>query len=741
MRDGFTQPDGLPAVPLVLGVVGHRDVRDGDREALRTKLIEVFQQFRQAYRHSPLVVMTSLAEGADQIAAEAALACEGLKTTVAEGMDPNDSEAARKGMVFVRAPLPFALDVYRRSTSFDPKSEDGQRRLNDLLKDPRVECFEVPLPEGKADDKTDWVRVATEQEDGPEKRLRHICYANAGAYLVLHCHALVALWDGPEGSPSRGPSGTAEHVALKLKGRPPALYPWTDDEPLGFRSERGPVLVVHTPRAKALSESAAGSLSAGDLRVFVPGHDAPLKVPPKLLPLAKRLTSSKRFWDRVWASLGFRPGLHESFPEDEAERTDSENRRIDAELHQFRETCTTVDDFNRDIKRPAVVKGLRTRRLKNEESLLAPYYDDVANAWLLRLSRVREAAAEVTNYLQPRQSWALGGVFVLLGLSLLAFHLYAHLEPRPGALHPFHTPAFLGIFLVLLLAAAFVVAWAWRTRLEERRLDSRALAEALRVRRAWAMAGVGRSVADSYIRQLRGEVSWIRQAVLHVSPPARTWAEHFNRLEEEQQLAMLRLVRETWIRGGKNAQIPQFERRHKDEHGRAIFLRLTGFLFALAGWFALLVLFLAGLRASEEPDEPTPAALPLVLASSGGATPKPDRSRGEPSKSSPERLTPERLTPVHPPVWLLIGSSLLVIVGGLIVGYCERGAHEELSKQFEQMLIVFQNGDHELETHLDEGDVPHARKVIEELGREAILEHAQWLILRRTRSLELHLGG
>ena len=122
MPDGFTQPNGMPAVPIVLGLVGHRDLRPGDWDVLKQRLNEIFQQFRDAYPHTPLVLLSALAEGADQLAAEAAL----------------DSG------VFVRAPLPFPPEIYRQSTSFD--TDDGRRRLDELLANPRVEWFVVSLP-------------------------------------------------------------------------------------------------------------------------------------------------------------------------------------------------------------------------------------------------------------------------------------------------------------------------------------------------------------------------------------------------------------------------------------------------------------------------------------------------------------------------------------------------------------------------------------------------------------------
>src|SRR5262249_54965871 len=99
------------------------------------------------------------------------------------------------------------------------------------------------------------------------------------------------------------------------------------------------------------------------------------------------------------------------------------------------------------------------------------------------------------------------------------------------------------------------------------------------------------------------------------------------------------------------------------------------------------------------------------------------------------------LSPRYPPHWILILTSSLVIMGGLLIAYCERRSHEELSKQYERMAILFANGDRELEGHLTQGNVERAQGVIEALGREAIIEHPQCLTPGRARQPELHIGG
>ncbi len=700
MPDGFTQPNGMPAVPIVLGLVGHRDLRPGDRDVLKQRLNEIFQQFRDAYPQTPLVLLSALAEGADQLAAEAAL----------------DSG------VFVRAPLPFPPEIYRQSTSFD--TDDSRRRLDELLENPRVEWFVVPLPEGTAGPATDWLRVANDRTDGDHRNLRQTCYANSGGYIVRHCHALIALWDGDEGGPARGPSGTKDHIIFKLQGRAAPLYPWSSAELLGFRGERGLVLVVHAPRATSAPDAGAAppDRPAGELRVLVPNEEDELwSAPPEWLPLARRLGSWSRFWAQVKASLEFRPVSSGHVPEN--------RQRIEAELRQFRGTCTTVDDFNRDLAAPAVENAIRDR-LKDETRLHAPHFDDQHNRWLLRLSRVREAAGALSGHLQPRLDYALASVFVLLALSVLAFHFYAHwFDYDEHIQHTVHQPILLGIFLFFLTAAASVVVWGWRTRLDERRLDSRALAEALRVRRAWALAGVGRSVADSYPGQLRSEVSWIRQALFHVCPPSQAWADQYSRLSPDQQRALLDQVRKEWIKG----QVNQFERSHKKEHNAAATLSRIGFVLTLSGWVVLLILLFSALRTSADQGDLAPVGDGRAATAS-----EPSGEIG----SDLERHVPAHpsLTPRYPPHWMLLVSSSLVIIGGLCIAYREHRAHEELSKRYERMQIVFTDGDRELESRLGQQDIAGAQRVIEALGHEALLEHSQWLLLRRARPLELHIG-
>jgi hypothetical protein len=680
-RDGFTHANGLPAVPIVLGVAGHRNLRRTDLPALEASLQAIFTQFRAAYPDTPLVLLSSLAEGADQLAAEVALA----------------------NGVFVRAPLPFPADVFAVSTSFD--TEDGRKKLKDLLANPRVESFVVPLPPTDPGHPIDWLAVATDRKDEANSTRRRQCYANAGGYLVRHCDLLIALWDGHQ---AERPSGTAEHVLFQLTGRPPAHYPWTATAPLGYRGDRGPVCVIHTPREGA----PPGSPPAGTLDVRLPSDIVPRGTSVAFEALTRTDGPWLRFWRRVWGAQGGDALRHQVrrllglSDEDTAAKAALE---ADAELRRFRETCQAVDDFNRHVTEPDVLdpdvdKPLRARLGKAAREAVTLFHGARQHRrWYYRLSTVREAAAWLTGRRKETCDCALVWLFILLGASVALFHFYAHLFTVPDAgQHPVHRPVFYWLFLAAIGAAVGVVCYLWWERLDEQRLDYRALAETLRVRKGWAQAGLPDSVADSYLGQLRNEMSWIHRSLSRVCPPPAEWAEQFRRLSSQEKFRRLRLVRDDWVKG----QLRHYRTNQRKEHLFASFFRLAGLALALAGWALIPVSLLVA------PPHP---AMPPASADE-----------------------PPAVSTLHPRPWMLIGTGLLAVGAGLCIAFGERRSHEELSKQYERMRIVFEDGLRELERQLARPDLGGAQAVIRKLGHEAITEHAQWLILRRARPLELH---
>jgi hypothetical protein len=167
--------------PYVIAVTGHRDLRPGDVPQLRAAVREVLTDLRGRTQQR-LLLLSGLAEGADQLAAEVALD---------EG-------------VLLAAAIPMPLDIFREQ--MEPA---GQRELERLMGLSAVEIF-LPIagPAGQAGRTEEAVRTSEEA--------RAECYETLARYLVRQGRALLALWDG---QPSEKLGGTCRVVQYARFGR------------------------------------------------------------------------------------------------------------------------------------------------------------------------------------------------------------------------------------------------------------------------------------------------------------------------------------------------------------------------------------------------------------------------------------------------------------------------------------------------------------------------------------------
>ncbi len=181
-------------IPIVVGVTGHRDLRPEDSGILTAAVQKELEALRSACPHSRIVLMSSLASGADQLCAKAAKALS----------------------IPLIAVLPMALSEYEKDFS-------GQEleTLRDLSFS-AAECFTAP-----------------ETEALPSAADRDFSYRQAGIYIASHAHILLALWDGKE-SPATG-CGTAAAVQFALN----STYIPKNSLPLGGNC---PVVHIQAPR-------------------------------------------------------------------------------------------------------------------------------------------------------------------------------------------------------------------------------------------------------------------------------------------------------------------------------------------------------------------------------------------------------------------------------------------------------------------------------------------------------------
>src|SRR4029077_4400357 len=159
-------------LPLVVGVTGHRDLRPEDLAPLAACVRQVFETFQAKYPHTPLIVVSPLAEGADRLVAHVALEI-GLRLVV---------------------PMPLEAEDYKKDFT-----DAASVAEFDALRG----CAESSFVVSHTDD---------------EAPTRPRCYARVGAYVARHCHVLLALWNGQT---PKEIGGTAEIVRYRIEGMAP----------------------------------------------------------------------------------------------------------------------------------------------------------------------------------------------------------------------------------------------------------------------------------------------------------------------------------------------------------------------------------------------------------------------------------------------------------------------------------------------------------------------------------------
>lgn len=173
--------------------------------AIEAAVVSLLEGLKKRAPDTPLLLLTSLAEGADRLVARLARDGAGAELVVV---------------------LPRAAESYRD----DFPTDDSKQEFDRLLASARLV---VTCP------------IATSDPT--------VGYAWAGNFTALHSHLLIALWDGQG---PRGQGGTASIVQAKLEGRYPG---WNDIDPLQY-DEGGAVAHVVTTRTGEAPPTGAGQV-------------------------------------------------------------------------------------------------------------------------------------------------------------------------------------------------------------------------------------------------------------------------------------------------------------------------------------------------------------------------------------------------------------------------------------------------------------------------------------------------
>jgi hypothetical protein len=184
-----------------MGVTGHRDIRAEDTPALEAAVESLIQIFRTRLPSTPIVVLSGLAQGADQLVARVALRCGASLAAV----------------------LPMPADIYR--TTMDASGRDG---FDELLPQASL-VIQLPLGPGVGEEK-----LRQSEEARAEQ------YEALAVFVATCSQAVIALWDG---NVSDAKGGTYRVIEYALGNPPGAADSWAEPQ-------SGIVYQVVTPRER-----------------------------------------------------------------------------------------------------------------------------------------------------------------------------------------------------------------------------------------------------------------------------------------------------------------------------------------------------------------------------------------------------------------------------------------------------------------------------------------------------------
>lgn len=216
----------LGPLPLTIGIVGHIDLLEDKRAEIEAKVEEVIRkEIVEKYPHTPLVFLSSLAEGADRL--------------VVQVVQRKFSD--RSSFIF---PLPLQVDEYKHDFEANQTVDEFDR----LLRTPGARRIDMPLVPGNT---TENIKTS----DGIYRKLQ---YALVGVYITRQSQILIALWNGED---TREIGGTAYTVQFALNGEfaDKDLQATLEKVPEPFQPrlnplnppETGPVFRIAAPRKKS----------------------------------------------------------------------------------------------------------------------------------------------------------------------------------------------------------------------------------------------------------------------------------------------------------------------------------------------------------------------------------------------------------------------------------------------------------------------------------------------------------
>ena len=377
------------------------------------------------------------------------------------------------------------------------------------------------------------------------------------------------------------------------------------------------------------------------------------------------------------------PGLRIVIDPATAQVTLGETRQPQAGKSDMRQILKRTDRYNQDAAR----NGTRSRQstsIVEDVREPAPAVKQAQEA--VKTLSIADGVYRAANYTsmsfanKVRASDAI--VYSLALIAVAAFNLVSNNRLAPWL--------YLGVTLVMLILTGRIRLFS----VDNRFLEYRCLAEAMRTLFFWRCAGIARPVWLAYLSRQAGAVHWIRHAVRTVE-----FCQDCRLLQLKADglagLPGVPFVKTAWV----EAQGKWFLKKEL-EHARSV---------KIWKWIergAIIASFIVAI------------ALALLTVLPGGGAHWWD-SYVEPKG--------------YGDLWQ-IGLGLFVAGGLAARGFLSRRAHLELAKQYASQRQIFETANRMLD---DPKSDWKPEEILERLGDEALQEQSEWVWLRHTKPFEV----
>lgn len=691
--------DGVPVYPYITAITGHRSFAQpgqSDRipgfsekdikEAFKSELQPMAQRWRESCNGTaPFIFMTGMADGADQIAAEAAL------------------ELPPELNIKIVAVLPMEEDLFVNTL-------DDKERFYRLMQSVSFK-FVMPLTAGNIGHESELALICNETEFRRQEQ-----YISLSRFLAVHSHVLFAFWDGIPSVQLKG--GTADTVFFKLNGNTETQTPSETQKQgdlLTFSSV-GPVVHLLIPRnnqdnldyplasdldmssiptffltRKVLREKCSHDVSSPDNfqnfnRMFLNSQlrsASPVADKPEIKTILEKIGRMNADSVSSFKNASFISkckSAYESFFN--LPQSDSENDAPKLFCNDFESLNKFEDASVRTLAEHYAVADQMAMKFQKKTSKMLYCYSIIfclfcfASSFLTTLWSIRtfgwgDAQESCYNFI-----WNSG--------------------TEPSRFEFFCLPKASLFYIASALALMGIYFYARKQQYHYRYHRFRALAEALRVQIYWRIAGMKECVSDYYRSHQIQETEWIRAAInsldVFLDSPK---ASGFGASQDER----IRFTIKNWVEGQRNYFADKTNKKKEEQKGIVAFFTHSYMLFILAIIFFCLPLKGDFIKLLYSFDETKPVDCCLHI---------------------------------------FVITGLLLTIVTVITILCSMHLKFKRSKaeakRFEQILFPFDRATLLLNANRP---VEEQQLILRQLGTEAISENVSWLLTVGEQDLNL----